>query len=44
MFHAGFFLGVIFKPEEGGDMFLRKAGWLSTDYIPEDGILKPKKM
>jgi hypothetical protein len=34
-FHAGFLL-----PEDGGDMFLRHVGWLSTDYtalyIPED--------
>jgi hypothetical protein len=24
---------LIFDPEDGGDMFLRKAGWLSTDYV-----------
>jgi hypothetical protein len=25
-FHAGFFLGLIFGPEDGGDMFLRNVG------------------
>jgi hypothetical protein len=25
-FHAGFFLGVFFNPEDGGDMFLRIVG------------------
>jgi hypothetical protein len=30
-FHAGFLLG-LFDPEDGGDMFLRNVGRLSTDY------------
>jgi hypothetical protein len=31
--------GLFFDPEDGGDMFLRNVGWLSTvymRYIPED--------
>jgi hypothetical protein len=33
-FHAGFFLGLFFfGPEDGGDMFLRYVGCLSTDYM-----------
>jgi hypothetical protein len=28
-FHAGFLLGLFFDPQDGGDMFLRKVGWLS---------------
>jgi hypothetical protein len=26
-------LGLFFDPEDGGDIFLRNVGWLSTDYI-----------
>jgi hypothetical protein len=33
-FHAGFFLGLFFDPEDGGDMFLLNVGRLSTDYTP----------
>jgi hypothetical protein len=31
-FHAGFLLGLFLDPEDGGDMFLRNVGWLSSDY------------
>jgi hypothetical protein len=31
-FLADFLLAVFFDPENGGDMFLRNIGWLSTDY------------
>jgi hypothetical protein len=31
MSHAGFLSDLVFNPEDGGDMFLRKVGWLSTD-------------
>jgi hypothetical protein len=31
--HCGFLLGLFFNPEDGGDIFLRKGGELSTDYI-----------
>jgi hypothetical protein len=33
MLHAGFLLGLFFDPEDGSDMFLRKVGRLSTDYM-----------
>jgi hypothetical protein len=29
-----FLLGLFFVREDGGDMFLRNVGWLSTDYMP----------
>jgi hypothetical protein len=32
-FHADFFLDLFFYPEDGGDMFLRNVGRLSTDYM-----------
>jgi hypothetical protein len=31
--HAGFLLGLFFDPEDGNEMFFRKVGCLSTDYI-----------
>jgi hypothetical protein len=33
LFHAGFLLGLFLCPEDGGDMFLRKVGSLSMDYM-----------
>jgi hypothetical protein len=30
--HAGFLLGLLFNPEDGGNMFLQNAGSLSVDY------------
>jgi hypothetical protein len=32
-FHASILLGLYFGPEDWGDMFLRNAGWLSTNYM-----------
>jgi hypothetical protein len=32
-FHPRFFLGLFFDPEDGGDIFLRKFGWLYTEYM-----------
>jgi hypothetical protein len=29
---SSFLLGLFFDPEDGGDMFLGKVGWFSTDY------------
>jgi hypothetical protein len=39
---VGFLLCLLFDPEDGDDMFLRKAGFLRTTphYNPEDCILK----
>jgi hypothetical protein len=31
--------GLFFDPEDGGDMFLGKVGWLSTDYM----VLHPRR-
>jgi hypothetical protein len=31
-FHVGFLHGLFFDPKDGGDIFLRNVGWLSTDY------------
>jgi hypothetical protein len=31
-FHAGFLLGLFFRPEDGGDIFLRNVGLILTDY------------
>jgi hypothetical protein len=33
MLRAGFLLGLLFSPDNGGDLFLRNVGWLSTDYM-----------
>jgi hypothetical protein len=30
---AGFFSGSLFRPEDGGDIFLRNVGWLSPHYM-----------
>jgi hypothetical protein len=38
-FHAGFLLGLFFDTENGGEMFLRNVGCLSTDYM----ALYPRK-
>jgi hypothetical protein len=32
LLHAGFLLGLLFYPEDGGDMFLRNVGRLSANY------------
>jgi hypothetical protein len=32
LLHACFLLGLIFDPEDGGDMFLRNADWLPVTY------------
>jgi hypothetical protein len=41
LYHVGFLLGflVFFDPEDGGVMFLRIIGWLSTDYTASDTSL-----
>jgi hypothetical protein len=32
LLHSGFLLGLLFYPDDGGDMFLRNVGRLSADY------------
>jgi hypothetical protein len=32
-FHIGFLLGLFFDSEDGGSMFLRNVGWISTDHM-----------
>jgi hypothetical protein len=32
LLHAGFLLDLFFDPADGGDMYLRSIGRLSTDY------------
>jgi hypothetical protein len=32
LLHAGFLLGLLYSPEDRGDVFLPNIGWLSTDY------------
>jgi hypothetical protein len=39
LLYAGFLLGLLFSPEDGGDMFPQKAGPLSTGYM----ALYPKR-
>jgi hypothetical protein len=31
--HTGFLLGILFDPDDGGDIFLQNVGRLSTDYM-----------
>jgi hypothetical protein len=33
LLYAGFLLGLLFSPEDGGDMFLQKVGRFSTGYM-----------
>jgi hypothetical protein len=33
---AGFFLGLLFYPEDGSDMLLQNVSWLSSDYMAVD--------
>jgi hypothetical protein len=40
LLHAGFLLGLLFNPEDGGDILLRNFGWLSKDYT----ALYPKSL
>jgi hypothetical protein len=32
LLHSGFFVGLLFDPEDWGGMFIRNVGWLSTEY------------
>jgi hypothetical protein len=32
LLYAGFLLGLLFDPEDRGDMFIRNVGWLQPDY------------
>jgi hypothetical protein len=39
MLKAGFLYGLLYNPEDGGDMFLHDVGWLPMDYhdvIPQN--------
>jgi hypothetical protein len=33
LLHACFLLGLLFNPEDGGNIFLQNTGWLSLDYM-----------
>jgi hypothetical protein len=33
LLHAGFLLGLLYSPEDEGNMFLQNIGWLSMDYM-----------
>jgi hypothetical protein len=39
LLHAGFFFGLLFYPEDVGDIFLRNVSCLSTDYT----VLYPRR-
>jgi hypothetical protein len=40
LLHTGFLFRIFFGPEDGGDMFLRKVNWLSTDYQEIEPFVK----
>jgi hypothetical protein len=43
LLHAGFWLGLLFEIEDGGDMFLRNVGYLSSDYMMLHPIMQPHR-
>lgn len=32
-FHTGLLLGLLFKPEDCGDMFFQNVSWIAADYM-----------